>query len=166
MKPRMGVNKYGRDGLTYEGVGENKKWERMDTYGPKLVENIVQGTSRDILAEAMMRLKKAGFSIVFHVHDEAVLEVPESESSVEEVCRRKLYISTGNSRMEKKWSGQEMEFSVFLERLSHTVRTSETMEQYRKLSKAKQDSIKDVGGFVLGMLKGGRRKQMYYSVLV
>ena len=61
MKPRMGVNKYGRDGLTYEGVGENKKWERMDTYGPKLVENIVQGTSRDILAEAMMRLKKAGY---------------------------------------------------------------------------------------------------------
>ena len=53
----------------------------------------------------------------------------------------KLYISTGNSRMEKKWNGQEMEFSVFLERLSHTVRTSETMEQYRKLSKAKQDSI-------------------------
>lgn len=87
VKPRMGVNKYGRDGLTYEGVGENKKWERMDTYGPKLVENIVQGTSRDILAEAMMRLKKAGFSIVFHVHDEAVLEVPEGESSVEEVCR-------------------------------------------------------------------------------
>ena len=87
MKPRMGVNKYGRDGLTYEGVGENKKWERMDTYGPKLVENIVQGTSRDILAEAMMRLKKAGFSIVFHVHDEAVLEVPEGKSSVEEVCR-------------------------------------------------------------------------------
>ena len=56
----------------------------------------------------------------------------------------KLYISTGNSRMEKKWNGQEMEFSVFLERLSHTVRTSETMEQYRKMSKAKQDSIKDV----------------------
>ena len=71
----------------------------------------------------------------------------------------KLYISTGNSRMEKKWNGQEMEFSVFLERLSHTVRTSETMEQYRKMSKAKQDSIKDVGGFVLGKLKGGRRKK-------
>ena len=70
----------------------------------------------------------------------------------------KLYISTGNSRMEKKWNGQEMEFSVFLERLSHTVRTSETMEQYRKMSKAKQDSIKDVGGFVGGQLKNNRRK--------
>ena len=70
----------------------------------------------------------------------------------------KLYISTGNSRMEKKWNGQEMEFSVFLERLSHTVRTSETMEQYRKLSKAKQDSIKDVGGFVAGTSADGSRK--------
>ena len=71
----------------------------------------------------------------------------------------KLYISTGNSRMEKKWNGQEMEFEVLLERLSHTVRTSETVEQYRKMSKAKQDSIKDVGGFVLGKLKGSRRKK-------
>ena len=75
----------------------------------------------------------------------------------------KLYISTGNSRMEKKWNGQEMEFSVFLERLSHTVRTSETMEQYRKMSKAKQDSIKDVGGFVLGKLKGGRSTVSFRS---
>lgn len=71
----------------------------------------------------------------------------------------KLYISTGNSRMEKKWNGQEMEIDEFLERLSHTVRTSETMEQYRKMSKAKQDAIKDVGGFVLGKLKGDRRKK-------
>lgn len=79
----------------------------------------------------------------------------------------KLYISTGNSRMEKKWNGQEMEFSVFLERLSHAVRTSETVEQYRKMSKAKQDSIKDVGGFVLGKRRAvGERKQMFYFVPV
>ena len=58
---------------------------------------------------------------------------------------------------EVEWTGDGV--SVFLERLSHTVRTSETMEQYRKMSKAKQDSIKDVGGFVLGKLKGGRRKK-------
>ena len=160
--------------------------------GPKLVENIVQGTSRDILAEAMMRLNKAGFSIVFHVHDEAVLEVPEGKSSVEEVCRimaeppswvhglplradgyecqilskrirrncrMKLYISTGNSRMERSGMDRRWSLVIFLERLSHTVRTSETMEQYRKMSKAKQDSIKDVGGFVLGKLKGGRSKK-------
>lgn len=71
----------------------------------------------------------------------------------------KLFISTGNSRMEKKWNGLEMDFNVFLDRVSHTVRTSESVEQYRKASKAKQDDIKDVGGFVLGKLKEGRRKK-------
>lgn len=71
----------------------------------------------------------------------------------------KLYVSTGNSRMDKKWNGQEMDLSEFAKRLSHTIRTAETMEQYQKLSKAKQDDIKDVGGFVLGKLKGGRRKK-------
>lgn len=87
VKPRMAVNKFGRNGLTYEGIGENGKWGRIETYGPKLVENIVQGTARDLLAEAMLRLKKKGYQIVIHVHDEAVLEVPEGEISVEEICR-------------------------------------------------------------------------------
>lgn len=86
-KPRMATNKFGREGLSYEGVGESKKWMRLETYGPKLVENIVQATSRDILAEAMERLEKAGFDIVCHVHDEVVLEVPDGRSSVEEVNR-------------------------------------------------------------------------------
>ena len=85
VKPRMEVNKFGREGLTYEGVGESKKWIRLETYGPKLVENIVQATSRDILAEAMLRLEQAGFDIVCHVHDEVVLEVQEGLSSVEEI---------------------------------------------------------------------------------
>lgn len=71
----------------------------------------------------------------------------------------KLFISTGNSRMEKHWNGREMELEEFAQRISTTIRTSETVEQYRKLSKAKQDGIKDVGGFVLGKLKGGRRKK-------
>ncbi|WP_320951674.1 virulence-associated E family protein [Hungatella effluvii] len=71
----------------------------------------------------------------------------------------KLFISTGNSRMEKRWNGTEMELEEFIQRISTTIRTSETAEQYRKLSKAKQDDIKDVGGFVLGKLKGGRRKK-------
>lgn len=71
----------------------------------------------------------------------------------------KLFISTGNSRMEKYWNGREMELEEFVQRISTTIRTSETVEQYRKLSKAKQDDIKDVGGFVLGKLKGGRRKK-------
>ena len=71
----------------------------------------------------------------------------------------KLYISTGNSRMEKRWNGAEMELEEFRERISHTIRTAETVEQYVKMTKAKQDAIKDVGGFVMGKLKGGRRKK-------
>ena len=71
----------------------------------------------------------------------------------------KLYISTGNSRMEKRWNGAEMELDEFRERISHTIRTAETVEQYVKMTKAKQDAIKDVGGFVMGKLKGGRRKK-------
>lgn len=85
IKPRLELNKFGREGITYEGVGESKKWTRIETYGPKLVENIVQAVSRDILAEAMLRLENAGFDIVMHVHDEVVLEVPDGISSVEEV---------------------------------------------------------------------------------
>ena len=191
VKPRMMQNKFGREGLTYEGIGESKKWMRLETYGPKLVENIVQAASRDILAEAMLRLEKEGFDIVCHVHDEVVLEVPDGKSSVEEVneimavnpvwteglplkaaglkvhfikrirrrCEMKIAVSTGNSRMDKKWNLTEMELEDFRERISKTQRTAETMEQYRKMKKSQQDDIKDVGGFVLGRLKGGRRKK-------
>lgn len=87
IKPRISLNKFNKQGLSYEGIGENKKWTRIDTYGPKLVENIVQAVARDILAEAMLRLDNAGFHIVMHVHDEVVLEVPYDVSSAEEVCR-------------------------------------------------------------------------------
>ncbi|MCD7752239.1 MAG: DNA polymerase [Lachnospiraceae bacterium] len=87
IKPRITQNRYGRDSLSYEGVGESKKWMRIETYGPKLTENIVQATARDLLALAMLRLRNAGFDIVMHIHDEAVLEVPEGVSSVDEVCR-------------------------------------------------------------------------------
>lgn len=86
VKPRIKLNKFGREGLTYEGIGATKKWERIETYGPKIVENIVQATSRDLLAEAMLRLDKAGYKIVAHVHDEAICEVPIGEGSVEKMC--------------------------------------------------------------------------------
>jgi len=86
VKPRIALNKFGREGITYEGIGENKKWLRIDTYGPKLTENIVQAVSRDLLALAMLRLQKAGFEIVMHIHDEVVLEVPYGVTNVEEVC--------------------------------------------------------------------------------
>jgi DNA polymerase len=86
VKPKLMLNKFGREGLTYEGIGATRKWERIETYGPKIVENIVQAASRDLLAEAMLRLDKKGFAIVAHVHDEVICEVPMGESSVEEVC--------------------------------------------------------------------------------
>ncbi|MGI6633815.1 MAG: DNA polymerase [Christensenellales bacterium] len=87
IKPRIGVNQFGSDAITYEGIGGTKKWERIESYGPKFVENIVQATARDILVEAMLRLSASGFEIVMHVHDEAVLEVPTGISSVDEICR-------------------------------------------------------------------------------
>ncbi len=86
VRPRMAVNKFGREGLTYEGILENKKWGRIETYGPKLVENIVQGTARDLLAEAMLRVERKGYPIVMHCHDEIIAEVPEGNGSVEEMC--------------------------------------------------------------------------------
>lgn len=87
IKPRMTHNRFGRESLSYEGVGESKKWMRIETYGPKLVENIVQATARDLLAQAMLRLRNQGFDIVMHIHDEAVLEVPEGVSEVKEICQ-------------------------------------------------------------------------------
>ena len=86
VKPKMGLNKFGSESITYEGVGTQKKWTRLESYGPKFVENIVQATARDILAEAMLRLDAAGYKIVMHVHDEAVIEAP-ADTSLEDICR-------------------------------------------------------------------------------
>lgn len=85
VRPRMTVNRFGSESVSYEGVGTNRKWTRIESYGAKFCENIVQATARDVLAEAMLRLEKKGFDIVCHIHDEVVLEVPEGTSSVEEV---------------------------------------------------------------------------------
>ena len=85
VRPRMTVNRFGSESVSYEGVGTNRKWTRIESYGAKFCENIVQATARDVLAEAMLRLGKKGFDIVCHIHDEVVLEVPEGISSVEEV---------------------------------------------------------------------------------
>ena len=86
VKPRIGENRFGSKCVTYEGVGATKRWERIETYGPKLVENIVQAISRDILCYAMRRLASEGFFIVMSVHDEVVLEVA-SEASLTTVCQ-------------------------------------------------------------------------------
>ena len=84
--PMIKRNVYGKESLTYEGIATNRKWERIETYGPKLVENIVQGISRDILAYAMMNLKNRSFNIVMHVDDEVVVEVKKDEHTLEEIC--------------------------------------------------------------------------------
>ena len=86
VKPRIGENRFGGESVTYEGVGGTKKWERLESYGAKFVENIVQATARDILAEAMLRLDNDGYKVVMHIHDEAVIEAPP-ETSLDEVCR-------------------------------------------------------------------------------
>lgn len=85
VKPRMGENKFGGESVTYEGVGGTKKWERLESYGPKFVENIVQATSRDILMYAMKALRCC--SIVAHVHDEIIIEADPS-MSLEAVCEQ------------------------------------------------------------------------------
>lgn len=87
VKPRIATNKFGRPALTYEGMNQTKKsWERIETFGGKLTENIVQAFSRDCLAESIIRLEDLGYEINFHVHDEVVLDVPIGESSAEEVA--------------------------------------------------------------------------------
>ena len=78
VKPRMGENQFGGDAITYEGTGGTKKWERIESYGPKIVENITQAISRDILAYAMRTLSHC--FIVAHVHDELIIECPKAVS--------------------------------------------------------------------------------------
>ena len=86
-KPRLGINAFGSECITYEGIGMGKKWERIETYSGKICENVVQAIARDVLVESMMRLHKAGYRITMHIHDEVVLEVEDNVSSVDEVCR-------------------------------------------------------------------------------
>ncbi len=76
VKPRIGENKFGGESVTYEGVGSTKKWERIESYGPKFVENIVQAVSRDLLCYAMHNLSNQ--QICGHVHDELIIECPEN----------------------------------------------------------------------------------------
>lgn len=84
-KPQMGVNRFGGESVTYEGIGLTKKWERLESYGPKFVENIVQATSRDILMYAMRTLRREW--ICAHVHDELIIEC-ENDANVADICEK------------------------------------------------------------------------------
>ncbi|WP_444310644.1 DNA polymerase [Megasphaera sp.] len=85
VKPRIGENRFGGESVTYEGIGATRKWERLESYGPKFVENIVQGISRDILCYAMQTLRCC--AIVGHVHDELIIEC-DRDVSVDAICEQ------------------------------------------------------------------------------
>ena len=85
VKPRMGVNQFGSESVTYEGVGATKKWERLESYGPKFTENAVQAIARDILMYAMQTLRCC--SIVAHVHDELIIEC-DRRVSLDAICEQ------------------------------------------------------------------------------
>ena len=87
IKPRIGTNRFGGDSITYMGINSAKKWDRLETFGGKLTENIVQGTARDLLANELINAANAGYDTVFHVHDEIICEVPNGYGSVDELCR-------------------------------------------------------------------------------
>lgn len=86
-RPRIEADmRFGKDKITFEGLDQtSKSWGRIDTYGGKIAENLTQAIARDCLAEAMLRLDKAGYKIVAHIHDEVVLDVPKGKGSLEEV---------------------------------------------------------------------------------
>lgn len=84
VKPRIGTSKFGSESVTYEGVGATKKWERLESYGPKFVENITQAIARDILMYSMKTLKD--YQIVAHVHDELIIECPK-DTDLDAVCQ-------------------------------------------------------------------------------
>ncbi|MCI6360583.1 MAG: DNA polymerase [Eubacterium coprostanoligenes] len=84
-QPKIGKNQFGEDSVTYMGIGTNKKWQRIESYGPKFVENIVQGIARDLLCFAMRTLKD--YRIVAHVHDELIIECPRN-TQLNDICEQ------------------------------------------------------------------------------
>ncbi|WP_223144662.1 DNA polymerase [Corynebacterium poyangense] len=87
VKPQLGENRFGGTSITYRGLTTGRKWGRLETYGGKLVENIVQAIARDLLVHAMHLVAQAGFRIVMHAHDEIIIDHPTNAGSVEEVCQ-------------------------------------------------------------------------------
>jgi len=107
VKPRIIINDFGDESITYEGVGNSKKWERIESYGPKFVENIVQAISRDILAYSMKTLKD--YSIVMHVHDELVIEA-DSNENYDEICRKMAIVPSWAEGLILRADGYETPF--------------------------------------------------------
>ena len=109
VKPRIGMNAFGSTCVTYEGVGGTKKWERIETYGPKVVENLCQSISRDLLCHAMQQLESAGCRIVMHIHDEVVIEAP-MDMEIDEVGRIMSIVPSWADGLMLSAAGYEAEF--------------------------------------------------------
>lgn len=107
VKPRMGENKFGGESVTYEGVGGTKKWERIESYGPKFVENIVQAISRDILSFAMQTLSHC--FICGHVHDELIIECSK-DISLDAICEQMGRTPSWATGLVMRADGYETEF--------------------------------------------------------
>ena len=107
VKPRIGENRFGGEAVTYMGMGGTKKWERLESYGPKFVENIVQGTARDILCYAMRTLRNC--SIVAHVHDEIIIEA-DRQMSLSAVCEQMGRTPPWAKGLKLRADGYECEF--------------------------------------------------------
>ena len=107
VKPRIGENQFGGESVTYMGIGSTKKWERLESYGPKFVENIVQATARDILCYAMQTLRNC--AIVAHVHDEIIIEA-NRRMSVEAVCEQMGRTPPWAKGLKLRADGYECEF--------------------------------------------------------
>lgn len=107
IKPKIGENIFGGESVTYEGVGSTKKWERIESYGPKFVENIVQGIARDILCYSMQTLRTC--SIVAHVHDELIIEC-RKDMSLNAVCEQMGRTPPWAKGLQLSADGYECEF--------------------------------------------------------
>ena len=107
VKPKIVENEYGGESISYEGIGTQKKWERLETYGPKIVENIVQGTARDVLCNSIKTLRN--YRIVGHVHDELIIEAPMDET-VENICNLMAKTPSWCSELVLRADGYECQF--------------------------------------------------------
>jgi len=107
VKPKIGENIFGGESVTYEGVGATKKWDRLESYGPKFVENIVQAISRDILMHAIKTL--SSYRIVAHVHDEVIIEADPS-MSLDRVCQQMSRVPPWAKGLLLDTEGYECEF--------------------------------------------------------
>ena len=148
LKPRTQPNRFGRMSLTYEGVGQNHKWSRQETYSGRLVENATQAIARDILAEAMARMEDYGLSIVGHVHDEVIIEAPIGKYKVDEVCKLMAIKPDWCEGLPLSAAGY-LAPSYYFNNMKTGRNLQEVLVELNRQNKAKQDFISPAQGMRL-----------------